>query len=1208
MRRNIQVAWIGSIALALLLSGVVSMAQTITGSVRGTVTDPSGAVMAGASITIANSGTGVTAHTVSNASGLYNFEFLVLGSYTVTATAPGFDTTSIGPIHLQIDQIATADVKLQVGKVSTTVDVTASAAELLNSENSTISTSISSDTLENMPMDGLNIQSATLYVPGSVNPNAGAMGGIQGTERDAYTVHEGSPSDAQASFNGNRQQSNSYILDGVDINETLQNALGYNPSPFSIQEVHVITGNADAEFGNVNGGEIVMVTKGGTNQFRGSVFLFHEASGLTANTWSNKNSGNTRQNYNQNQFGAAVGGPIFKNKLFFFGNYEGLRNSSTGEASASVPTSAMRGLSTASGTYDTASNCPAGNADFSALVPTYGIHLWNTTNGYNHETLYPNNCVPINSSNKLFAYLLKNPAAFPLPNHAVVSGGYAVGGNYQGISASSTHNDQGDLRLDYTVNSKNTLMAKYSYGDAWDVPTRVPVPASIPFTDDYPFTSSVVAWTHIFSPAIVNNARAGFTRISLDASVSKDLSGIFGTGGNGTAGIGMPTGWTQAGSGFSYIDVSSGEGWDMSNFGSEPPIQGFAVDNNFDYNDVLNWEHGKHITKFGFEFLRYQQDYYSSSDTGGTLGYFGYNGNDTANWNTCCDEGYGFAEFLLNIASKAQISDVHGPFGQRQWRDAIYVQDDWKVLPNLTVNLGLRYSYEQPNYEVNNKMVNVNLPYALGKPVGTSINSMLEFAGQYNSTTGKTNSRALINPYYLGFMPRFGFAYKINPKMVVRGGYGSTDELESTGSSLRMTQNVQFQPAVTNNSTGPTGTTQGQTFTLATGLVGNATTASGAGAQYYAWDPNMRSAVIQQFSLNLQYQIDDHTSIQAGYVGQVGQHLAVPLWVNQYTADDTCASLSSTTLIDSCYQAIEPYFALVGNPNSPDNPGSDVLKETVSRGISNYHALQATLQHRQSKGLQFLMNYTFGKSMTNNIGYFGVDSNSDDDSYWQDVNHPRANYGPSSFDARQSATGTAVYQLPFGHGKQYGATWNNLVDEVLGGWQLSGNLQLNTGYPLTIHQSGTQCNNNCAENLSGDYFGYANQYGHMKIAGRGRNAAGVFKWFGTDPSAVPCTTRGTSPTNNSSCAYGRPSQDFGTTHVGTERGPGFQNYDLSLSKGFKTIKDEVLKARIDAFNAFNIASYGQPNTYIGGSTSSFGAITGTNSGPRKIELSLIYSF
>ena len=1216
MQKKLKFAWLGNIVLilSLCLGGVMSMAQTVTGSVRGIVSDQTGAVLSGADVTITNASTGVTGHTITDKGGLYSFEFLVLGNYTVSVSAPGFESGTVGPFLVQADQIVTANAKLQVGRSSTTVSVAADQSLLLNTANSTVSTSISSGTLENMPLDGLNVQSATLYMPGSINPNAALMGGSQGTERDAYTVHEGAPSDVQPSFNGNRQQSNSYLLDGIDINETLQNGLGYNPSPFSIQEVHVITGNADAEFGNVNGGEVVMVTKAGTNQFHGSVFDFHQASGLTANTWANKNVGTARPDFTQNQFGAAVGGPIIKNKLFFFGNYEGFRYDTSGVSTGSVPTSAMRGLSTSSGPYDTGSTCPAGYGDFAAAVSYYGMTgLWNTTNGYNNETLYPNspgnsgNCIPINPSNKLFSFLLNHPSIFPLPNHAPAPGAL-LGGDYQGPSSSTTHNDQGDIRLDYAVNSKDSLTVKYSFGDAWDTPLQIPVLAVIPFTDDYPFTNGMVAWTHILSPTLVNNARAGFTRITLDASVPKDLSGLFGGTGNSTAGIGMPTGWQQASAGFAYIDVSSGEGWDIGNFGSEPPIQGFAVDNNFDYNDVLSWEHGKHITKVGAEFLRYQQDYYSSSDTGGALGYFGYNGNDTANWNNCCDYGYGFAEFLLDTASKAQISGIHGPFGQRQWRDAVYAQDDWKLFTNLTLNLGIRYSYEQPNFEVNNKMVNVNLDYAKGKPAGTPIDSMLEYAGMYNPTTGKTNSRALINGYHLGFMPRVGFAYTAMPKLVVRGGYGSTDELESTGSSLRMTQNVQFQPAVTNNSSGPTGTSQGQVFHLRDGVSGSVSTASGAGAQYYAWDPNMRPAVIQQFNLTVQYQINDHTSVQAGYVGQTGQHLAVPLWANQYTTDDTCSGLGSTAAIDSCYQTIEPYFALVGNPNSPDNPGSDVFKETVSRGVSNYNSLQATLQHHQSHGLEFLVNYTFGKSLTNNPGYFGTDNFNDDDSYWQNADNPQGDYGPSTFDARQSFSGIAIYQLPFGHGKQIGSNWNRMTDEVFGGWQGSVNVLINSGYPLTIHQAGTQCKNNCAENLSGDYFGFANHYGPMKIVGRGKNSQGIFKWFGSDPSANPCTAHSSTPTNGTDCAYGRPNKDFGTTSVGTERGPGFQNYDLALSKIFTTVEQVNLKARVDAFNAFNISSYGQPNTYIGGSTATFGQISGTASGPRKIQLSLVAEF
>ena len=1218
------------------------MAQTVTGSVRGTITDPSGALVAGAQVTVTNTATGVSTSTLTDKSGLYSVGFLVLGSYTVTATAPGFETDSVGPFAVQIDQIVTADAKLKVGKASTTVNVEATAAVLLDFENSTVSTSINSTTLQNMPLDGLNVQIATLYVPGAINPNSSSMGGVQGTERDAYTVHAGGPSDAQPSFNGNRQQSNSYILDGVDINETLQNAIGYNPSPFSIQEVHVITSNADAEFGNVNGGEVVMVTKSGTSQFHGSGFEVYQSGGLDANTWANKYNGNIKPKYTQNHFGLAVGGPIIKSKLFFFANYIGMRHGETDEVTATLPTSAMRGISGTVGPYDTASNCPAGQADFSAIdsAPDGYTTLWNTTvvGGYNNEVVYQNNCIPINPNNKLAALLINNPSIYPTPNHPA-SPGSLLGNDYQGFSSSTTHNDQGDFRLDYTINASNTLMAKYSYGDAWDLPTKSAVEAVIPQSDDYPFTSAVLAFTHIFSPTIVNNARAGFTRIVLNGDIPVDLSGDFGTAGNSTAGIGMPTGLTQTLAGFSYIQSVVGNG-DVQNFGAEPAIQGYAVDNNFDYNDTLNWEHGRHVTKFGFDFLRYQQDYISTSDTGGLLGSFSYNGNATANWNGAYDPnnqngydgGFGFAEFLLDEASNAQITGLHGPFGQRQWRSAVFAQDDWKVMPNLTVNLGLRYGYDQPNYEVHNKMVNVNLPYAEGKPAGTPIDSMLLYAGKVNPMTGKMNNKALINPYHFGFMPRIGFAYKVTPKLVVRGGYGSTDDLESTGTSLRMTQNPQFQPSINNRSGGPGGLVNGVptgVFSLGSGLAGsiapglgamnNPLASTGGGAQYYAWDPNMRPAVIQQFNLSVQYQIDSHTSVQAGYVGQTGQHLAVPLWINQYTADDkpyhggACNSISTGPAQDACYQAIEPYFALVGTAtaaeNSSDNPGTGALKETVSRGISNYHSLQATLQHHQFNGLEFLVNYTFGKAMTNNPGYFGTDGFGDSDSYWQDVNSPRADYGPSTFDARQSVTGTATYQLPFGRGKQFGSSWNRATDEAFGGWQVSMNAQLNTGYPVTIHDNGNNCYNNCAMGATGtqDYFGFANQYGKMKVTGRGM-VGGMFKWFGTDPTAQPCASNSLTQPTGSVCAYGRPKQDFGTAHVGTERGPGFQNYDLSLSKPIRTFREETMTARVDAFNAFNIASYGQPNTYIGSNPSNFGQITGTASGPRKIQLSLVYQF
>jgi hypothetical protein len=901
MRKKTKVVWFACLALVLFISGAVAMAQTITGSVRGIVTDPSHAVVAGAEVTVTNIGTGVAMHTTSNGAGLYNVSFLPIGDYKVTAVAPGFETVVIGPIHLQIDQISTADVQLHLGKAAITVTVQGTEATVLNTETSTISTSISSNTIQNMPLNGQNVVIAALFVPGSINPNSTAMSGPMGTERDAYQGYNGAMDD-QPSFNGNRQQSNSYILDGVDINETLQNSLGYNPSPYSLQEVHVITGNADAEFGNVNGGETVMVTKGGTNQFHGSVFEYHEASGLTANTWANNHKGLTRTNFTQNQFGVAVGGPIIKNKLFFFGNYIGLRHPTPpSQKTYSIPTAAERGLSPTAA-------CPAGNADLSGVLATDGIQLYDTSNGTGTQTPYPNNCIPIINPAAKYLFTAASEKVLPLPNHAPLAGTLTAG-NYVGSVASKTSNDQGDLRVDFTATNSDTLMFKFSHGDAWDIQSQTPMAVIFPWGNDYPFTSAVATWTHAFSPRVVNNARAGYTRIVLNQGVLADPSGVFGKKGNSLLGIPLPN---QAEVGFTWMSIAS---VDVTDFGSPVlPTEGTNIDNNFDYNDTLIWEHGKHITKFGADFLRYQQDYFAPGNLGGLLGSLDYSNEQYT--------GYGLGDFIVDKADQISIAGNTGLFGMRQWRNAAYVQDDWKITPRLTLNLGLRYSYEQPNYEANNKMVNVNIAAAKFAPLNTPVQSMLSLAGKGG------NSQALYNPYYWGFMPRFGFAFRATPRLVVRGGYGSTDELESTGTGLRMTQNPPFLPSQFQSANAPSQTSGGTWFAAGNGFNPSST----FGTNYDAWDPKMRPAVIQQYNLTLQYQLGDTTSIQAGYVGQVGRHLAVPIWANQYTQDKpaTCDAV--------CAQQIEPFYALVGD--------GGVVIETTSRAISNYNGLQVTLNHR----------------------------------------------------------------------------------------------------------------------------------------------------------------------------------------------------------------------------------------------------------------------
>jgi hypothetical protein len=439
----------------LLLSGAVAVAQTITGSVRGTVTDPSGAVVAGAKVTALNVDTGVATKTVSDASGVYDFQFLNLGNYTVSVTAAGFDTSTIGPFRLQIDQIAKIDAKLQLGKASTTIDVAASAGAILNTEDATLGTSLSAHALETMPLPGQNVLYATLFVPGAVNPTANTMN----------TAYRNTSWDNIPSFNGNRQQGNNFVLDGIEINETTENLNGYNPAPQSLQEIRTITGNSDAEFGNVDGAEVLMVTKAGTNQFHGSAYEYFENQNFEANTYANNYNHLVLAPFSQNLFGGAVGGPIIRNKLFFFGDFEGLRFSNPATGLASVPSADER------------------TGNFSEVDAVEGNPIFNTTGGTNTEFQFPGDQIPI--LNPVANYLFAHPTLLPATNHPANPGTVSLN-NYTAPVTYYKVNNQGDGRLDLTLSSHDTLMIKGSYGDAYDYQSNAVIPVEPPLTDEYP--------------------------------------------------------------------------------------------------------------------------------------------------------------------------------------------------------------------------------------------------------------------------------------------------------------------------------------------------------------------------------------------------------------------------------------------------------------------------------------------------------------------------------------------------------------------------------------------------------------------------------------------------------------------------------------------------------------------------------------------------
>jgi hypothetical protein len=1144
-----------SLAFALLLSLTPAMAQTITGAVRGTITDPNSAVIHGAKVTAINEATNVKTDTVTNVDGNYNIQFLPIGRYTIIATATGFETESVGPFTLEIDQIAKIDAKLKVGNASTTVTVSADAAPMLQTQDATVEATISDNTLQSMPLNGLNFQTATLYVAGSVNPSLANMSSADGNERDQDAT--GSPS-----FNGARAQTNNYVLDGVEMNETMNNLAAYNPAPDAIQEIRIITGNANAEYGNVNGGEILVVTKGGTNHYHGSLYENFQNNSMAATSWYNGFYGLPQTPFTQSQFGATIGGPIKKDKLFFFGDYLGFRYHSGGQGVATVPTADMRNCTPNGGVT---------TCDFSELLtPQFGgIQLYNNQNGggYSNATPYVNNQIPLVSPAAKF--LFANPKALPMPNYTPITGLGDLD-NYHGDVKGQTQNNQGDARIDWKATDRDAIMGRFTYGEAFDFFPLTIAPVFPSSSNDYPFLSFVNNWVHTISPSMVNEFRAGFTREIWNQGVPTDPSGIFGSDGDTKLGLPFPN---QPFGSFSQMNYGSWE----SAIGSTAIVTQFH-ENNFYYGDNFTWMRGLHTIKFGAQILRYQQNIYYSGNVG-ALGSFGYSGQYTSNYNVPGAVGYGYADFVMDEAGSAQIGGVSGDNGQRQYRNAYYAQDDWRVRRNLTLNIGMRYGHDQPIYEVNNKQASVNL---------SNMNDItaagIEFAGKDG------NSRALYNPTYMGFMPRVGFALQASPHFVVRGGYSITDDLEGTGENWRMVQNAPFQSSFVAAPTPPSGASSGLTpLPLENGFSLGPSAQQVSYFNYNAYTPNLKPAVVQQFNLTWQYMINKTTTLQAGYIGALGQHLVTPTEADQFTT-----SASGVLADGDCSGTIAPAAPACGLVGNWGN-----LQVTQSEAFSNYHSLQVIVNRQNTKGLEYRFNFAWSRAMTDNAGFYGVAGVSEASSFFQDFRNQKGDYGPAGQDVRRAFNGYWSYQLPFGRGQRFGANINRLTDSVIGGWKLSGSAVMYSGFPLTINSPELYYVNS--------WGAHAEQLRPMHVVHRTTQ-----NWFGTDPSAVPCLGLDFSTYNwidNGSCAYTPESFNyFGNAQNGSERAPGYRQVDLSAFKKFQITEHQSLELRGEAFNALNIASYAAPNSYIFSAPGQYGLITGTNSTQRIMQVSMHYRY
>jgi hypothetical protein len=955
--------------------------QQTTAAITGTVVDEGGAAINGAAITATDTERGTTYTATTNDSGIFNLSRVPIGNYQVKAEAPGFQSAVQTGLTLVLNQTARLDFKMHVGTVTTTAQVTSEAPQL-QSETTQVSTLIDSKTVTDIPLATRNYVELTLLAPGSIHPDASSF-------NNGDNVANG----ARPFINGNREQSNNFILDGMDNNQTSDNLLAFTPSPDAIQEFNLITNNASAEFGNYMGGIVNASIKSGTNHFHGDVWEFFRNDVLNANQWENKlNPGNVlkKPTVRWNMFGGTLGGPIFKDKLFFFVDYQGQRFDHPASSNfITVFTNAERG------------------GDFSSLLqnatPT---QLVDPISGQP----FPNNQIPITRLNAVAANLFASKY-YPTPINSQTTN------NAINTVSSAFNADQGDVKVDYTITQNDRLEGRYSQGYQNDPLSNSLLIQGNGFAQA-PIHNVVGTWTHTFSPTILNEARFGTSWVTLTNGSSFDPSignlgtqlGIANTNSTGPGLLLLGFGGGQA--------PAPNQGTNLTNIGNQVVNQDFA-DTVIQFDDGVTITHGKHVFKAGFQMWRYRVN---TNYTGNTGGYGdilfgpGSTGVDFV--------GDPAADFFLGYPEARGIGvSSGGVWHQFSWLFAGYGQDDWHITPTLTLNLGLRYEAHTPWVELNNRQSNLDLT-----------TGALELAGVGG------NSRALYNSVYglPDVQPRIGFAWSpaaMQGKTVVRGAYTISSYLEGTGTNLRLPRNPPFTPAevgaqyaqaTVQTQAGPGGALPGNPF---------------AGAIMYVWDKTVQPAMDQEWNLTVQQEVTPTTTFQIGYVAQKADHLMVPM---PYLQKQLVNGVATTPFYFNNNPALINVLSNVSGTASVGYMNYNSLQAVLQKRISN--GLQGQVAYTWSHCMTNNSGY---------YGTWGAARQSSTASpYFQNLYNPSADYASCYYNSNNIVSAYATYDLPVGRGKQFGGNMNSAVNQVVGGWQASTIVSTHSGFPLAVYGSG----------------------------------------------------------------------------------------------------------------------------------------------------------
>lgn len=1148
MRKSL--AMIGILLLVTLLGALVpAWSQEVSAVIVGTVTDPSGAPIKGAAVVARDIERGTVWKAETNDSGGFNILRLPVGTYTVEATAPGFERSVYPAFALVLNQTARLNFQMKVGKVTETVEVTG-AAPILQTETTEVSSIIDSTSVTSMALVTRNYLSLTLLAPGATTPSAGEYNnpGLMTTAGRPY-------------INGNREQANALLLDGIDVTENSNNEVGYAPSPDAIQEFNMITQNASAEFGSYEGGVISTAIKSGTNSLHGSAFEFYRDGNLNATPWAD---GLTipavkKPGLNYNQFGVAVGGPIIKNKLFFFADYEGQRfDQPPSGGNVYLMTSAFQG-----GDFGALCTAPGGTFDSTGIC-TGGTQITDPNNDgapipFNN---FANASAASQTENSVTQALF---AALPTPN---------AQGNVPVLNGQALNNDQGDLKIDYNMSDRNHINGRWSQARV-----RNPFTSSFALSQISPALQPTrnfsAQWLHTFNPNLLNELRVGFNAVDLNNSQPTagsvgDLAQTIGITGGNAYGPGLPV--INAG------NLSIGANGLYQTFHTSTP----------QLDETFSITRGRHQLKVGYQYerLRLDQQY---SGNAGELGSITFGGGVT---------GSPYSDLWMGAPATVARGSAPELLGRRGTINAVFAQDNWRVTNTLTLNLGLRWENHTPFYEIHNNEVN----FAGGGLV----------SGQLQVETGQKT----LYKNYLGigdFLPRIGIAWSpeaMHNKMVVRASYGISEYVEGGGVGENLTANFPFGTSY--NATIPAASAVndfGNVFANATpaSCGSTITLACYAGiSSIYMFDPNFRPALAQQWNLTVQQQINSSTTFQIGYVGQHGTHLYNFMEYNQVPLLDASGNvIKKGGEVGS--PATSPYY-LTGNPALITPPTKvSWARGNASNGSQEYNALQAVLQHRLAHGLDAQVAYTWSKCMSDSGGFYGTWSNtqtSHGQVGWTNIFAPRMDWGPCFWDQTHVLTSYVTYQLPLGRGKSLGNNMSRALDEVVGGWEVGAVMSVHSGnamsdftgwgadYPAWMTTS--------ASNLfGGDRTMCSGPTRYLKhVVPATASTSAYVQWF--DPSTF------SEPYIN----WGTNQSEYGNCGAGSIRGPKYVDVDMSVHKSFAITERMKIEFRAEAYNAFNHASLNAPDLNyqdLGLPNGGFGA-TVTAQDPRKLQLALKFNF